>query len=197
MGITPLLWKTLTGARFTDPKNRVVKVEVRGGVARVTYKDGDVESVHLTDYDVPEGIYVDYNRRLSVLRELRTYAEKIAAALGQRAGELEDAGREEVAAVLRAVIDLDLFMLLGWIYGEERQWRVVGRPVLRAGSVELQFPLEVDIDSYVCWFNAQPCKLMRVLRLDLRREIRNVWLTVATRYWKYALDWSNEVASLI
>jgi len=182
---TVALWKTLNGARFVEC-NRVSKVEVSSNVAKVYYRDGDVEAVHLVDYKLPEGEHTGFTAQLA-LKDLRAYAERIAKAVGERADELEDRGCEDAAAVLKALLDLELFALLGWIYGGEKQWRVVGRPVLRAGNVELQFPVEVDVDSYVCWHGSSACKLRRIAHPDLRREVRDVWLTVATGYWKYAL----------
>jgi len=183
---TVALWKTLNGARFTIPGERVVKVSVSNGVAKVYFKDGDVESIRLVDYKLPEGEHVGFTAQLA-LKDLRTYAERIASMVGKRVDELEAGGHEGAAAVLKALLDLDLFALLGWIHGEERNWRVVGRPVLRSGNVELQFPVEVDVDSYVCWHGSSACKLRRVAHPDLRREVRNAWLTVATGYWRHAL----------
>jgi len=183
---TTTLWKTLNGARFVDPRERVVKASVSSDVARVHFKDGDVETIHLVGYKMPKGEYTGFVAQLA-LKDLRAYAERIASTVGKRADELEAGGHEGAAAVLSALLDLDLFMLIGWIYGRENNWRITGRPVLRSGNVELEFPVEVDIDSYVCWHGSSACKLRRVAHQDLRREVRNAWLTVATGYWRYAL----------
>jgi len=125
------------------------------------------------------------------LKDLRAYAGRIAEAVGKRADELEDRGREDAAAVLRAPLDLDLFMLLGWIYGCGEHWRrAVGKPALRAGRVELLFPVEVEVDSFVCAHGSLACKLSRraLVYPGLAREIRSVWLAVATGHWRYALS---------
>jgi len=191
---TTVLWKTLVGARFVEC-DRVSKVSVSNGVARVYYRDGDIEAVYLVDYKLPEGEHVGFTALLA-LKDLRAYAERIAKAVGERADELEDKGREDAAAVLKALLDLELFALLGWVYGRGDWPRVIGRPVLRAGKVGVQFPVEVEVDPFTCEYGSSACKLRRgaLTCPDLRREIRSVWLTVATGYWKYALEWSKGLA---
>jgi len=113
------LWKTLNGARFVDPRERVVKVAVSNDVVKVYFKDGDVETIHLVDYKMPEGEHVGFTAQLA-LKDLRAYAGRIAEAVGKRADELEDRGREDVAAVLKALLDLDLFVLLTEVWGVKR-----------------------------------------------------------------------------
>jgi len=191
---TVALWKTLNGARFVEC-NRVSKVEVSSNVAKVYFKDGDVEAIRLVDYKMPEGEHVGFAAQLA-LKDLRAYAEKIAEAVGKKADELEDGGRADVAAILKALLDLELFALLGWIYGYGDYWRrVVGKPALRVGRVELSFPVKVEVDSFACAHGSLACKLSRRVLVypDLAREVRNVWLTVATGHWKYALEWASRL----
>jgi len=191
------LWKTLVGARFVDERQRVGRVEVSENVARIYYKDGDVEVVYLVDYSIPNGVYHDYRERTTALVALRTYAQTVATTVGKRADVFEANGHEDVSAILKALLDLELFTLVGWILGKRHDSQVVGTPVLRVGNAELQFPVEVAVDSLACEYGGPHgyCKLRRqaLVYPEVRREVRNAWLTVATGHWKYALNRLSDV----
>jgi len=195
---TTALWKTLVGARFTDGRSRAVKVAVSGGVAKVYFKDGDVEAVHLVGFELPEGEYVGHQVQ-QALGSLRAYAEGIAAAVGKRADELEELGHEDAAAVMRALLDLDLFALLAEVRGAKVRSDVVGALAIRRGNASLCLPIEVRIDSmYVAHVGPHTHKFERYVRAyaDSWRLLRDAWLVAATKYWRLALEWSREAVGL-
>jgi len=186
------LWNTLVGARFVDKGVHVRRVEVSENVAHVYYKDGDVEDVYLVDYSMPNGVYQNTHEKATALEGLRKYARAVATAVGKRADELEAKGREDAPSILKALLDLELFTLVGWIIGRRHNSQIVGTPILRVGGAELQFPVEVVADPLACEYSGPHgyCKLQRqaLVYPEVRRCVRNAWLTVATGHWKYALS---------